>query len=279
MNQSFRKEFLLEIDSTQKKIFEIIQLNENDKKDFIRNLKNSLDEKIQNCEFTSGEKSYGYSLFRFQDQIIIIIKEITEIKNLKNEIFQLQEKLIQIGEIEKEKIAKELHDSIIQSLLTVKMYLEQFQFDPKKNANYLKTSLKILDSTNLEIKSIYETIFPRSIEELGFTVCMETLFQTLSKKYSISISQKVQDPNFLNLSTQKKIFRILSEFLNSLFKNKKIQKLKIIMKNQKKSYEISLDWNSKMDISLDLTIKAFLQNISAKSSLTLEGIKIEIPFP
>ena len=233
INQSFIDEFPLR---KKNSILDLFQEKEKLISNFKENLNLSNSKKIENAEFIFNSKLYGYTIFKYDDDFLLSVKEISEIKKLELEIEELNKELIKIGDAEKEEIAKKLHDDIIQNILAAKLYLENFKNTNFSDVNLFNFCLEILNATKSEISMIHTEIFPRSITELGFKSSIKS---EVEKKFSILFSKlNLIEPTELDKNSKNKLLKFLQILIMNHLEN--IDTVEMDLNSTKDKYKLKL---------------------------------------
>ena len=100
------------------------------------------------------EKVFGYSVFRFANEIGIILKDITETKKLQKKVLNLHSQLLKLQENERQNIARDLHDSVGQTILAAKLNFSAFEKDPVKMRECFSVGLNLIDKASQELREI-----------------------------------------------------------------------------------------------------------------------------
>ncbi len=228
VNESFRREFETRNRRLEgEDFFAVIELTRGDRDAFMGNLGKSRDQKIQNAEFKVGEKRYGYSVFRFEDEIGIILKNITDIKKLERKVAHLHTQLLTLQERERERLAAELHDGVSQTLMAAKLNLTTFQQDPENSADQFETGLVLLDRASQELREIYTDLFPSILNEMGLESTIRWYARNFLKLKNIETDVIINLENRPVRDTQINVFRIVQEIFNNIIKHSKATQVKL----------------------------------------------------
>lgn len=133
-------------------------------------------------------------------------------------------------EIERERIAKDLHDSLGGLLSAIKL---QFDLVSSKN-NYIEdvpeyhSAQKMLDSAVKEVRSISQNLQPGALTKLGLIPALQDLFIRFdSEAYPDIDFQHYGVPEKLNTMTALSIYRIIQELLYNAIKHAKASEILI----------------------------------------------------
>ena len=119
---------------------------------------------------------------------------------------------------ERRKIARELHDSVGQYLVSVKMNLAQAdQPDPQKAKAALTESNQILDKCIAEIRTISHLLHPPLLDESGLVSAAKWYVEGFGKRSSIEVRLDVS-PRVERLpqAVEMTLFRTLQESLTNV---------------------------------------------------------------
>jgi signal transduction histidine kinase len=173
--------------------------------------KNTLLEKEKHTE---AKLKYLYLLFGLLISIAIglylIQKKTSSEKKLK-EIFANQ--LLNSQEEERQRIAKDLHDSVGQNILFIKNQLQRSH----KDDDQLITSIDIALE---EVRTISKNLYPNQLDKYGLTTAVQALSEQVNKTTGIFVSTDMDGiDDALNKNVQINFYRIIQEFVNNTIKH------------------------------------------------------------
>ncbi len=152
-------------------------------------------------------------------------------KELEEEKTKRFRSLIDGQEMERQRLSRDLHDGLGQSLLAVNLKLEQAsnQNDTTKNQLIAETRSLLLNTIN-EIRQITADLLPPVLEAFG----IEQAFQTLCKETSVNsetiVEFQCQDiPENIDKKIQVYVYRIGQEAINNIVKHAKASRAGITM--------------------------------------------------
>lgn len=171
-------------------------------------------------------------------------------------------KKLNVKEKEQQRIARDLHDSALQTLTHVihktelcSKYMTQ---DPIRAKLELATINKYLKQTVQEIRNAIFDLHPMSIDDLGLKGCLENLFTVMQQDNNIKIEYEIDEikecnDNLILLN----IFHIIQESVRNALKHSNGTKVYISVKEADEKIYIKVKDNGK---GFDL------QNIDKKES-------------
>ncbi len=160
----------------------------------------------------------------------VIRREAAEeaLRTSRNELALLSDQLMTAQEVERKRIARELHDSVGQALTAIKYVLErtaevarQGRLDNPQPA--LRRAISGLQSASEEIRSIAMNLRPSMLDDLGAASAVAWFCREFSESYStleLHTEVSVTDgdvPERLRTA----VFRTLQELLNNVAKHAK----------------------------------------------------------
>jgi signal transduction histidine kinase len=122
-------------------------------------------------------------------------------------------------EIERKRIASDLHDSIGQNLLLIKS---------NKYIQDNKNMESIVTQTLEEVRSISRGLHPVQLERLGFTAAIEEVIDKCEKSSEILISDDIENiDKLLTSENELNLYRIIQECLSNVLKHSKAKSAKV----------------------------------------------------
>ncbi len=281
-NESFKEEFNIKSKLiTGEHIFQILKLKPIDIKEFKENILLSQAKKVQNCEFKIKNKVYGYSIFRFGDSIGIILKDITETKKLQKKVANLHSQLLKLQEKERESLARELHDSIGQTILAAKLNFNSYEKNPIKFQDRFKVGLLLIDRVSQELREIYTALHSSVLKELGLEAAVRSLVKNLLEPYNCQTNLNIKIKSKLSYSLEVNIFRIIQEIFTNIVKHSQATQVDLKLSQIKNRINLHIQDNGKGFVEKEAKLKSKgfgLENIKRRVEDMNGKIKIESTF-
>jgi Signal transduction histidine kinase len=131
--------------------------------------------------------------------------------------------LLESQEQERRRIAAELHDSLGQSLLTVKNYATMALKEPTLPEKTQKQLREISDSASAsieEVRSIARALRPYQLDRFGLTKTLEDTADTVTRAGNLQIKTEIENIDGLfSADAEISIYRIAQESLNNVVKH------------------------------------------------------------
>lgn len=126
--------------------------------------------------------------------------------------------IIQTQESERKRIAKELHDGIVQQLVGLKLSLINY-FEGKETENSKKI-LQILSNSSEELREISHKMMPRTLAENGLVPAIEDMLRNSIGNTSIQYKFEHNVPSKrLSENIELAIYRITQELITNVIKH------------------------------------------------------------
>jgi signal transduction histidine kinase len=170
--------------------------------------------------------------------------------------------LLRSQDVERQRISKDLHDSLGQSLLLVKHKMSTGDREAKE----------LLNNAIDEMRSISRTLYPLQLKELGITSAIHNLIEQLDENYPDTyIFGDVENiDGILTKESELNLFRIIQECLSNVIKHAKAQSAKLELQKKENKIVITLQDNG---IGFD-----FLSKFKNLKSLGLKTIKERVRY-
>ena len=147
-------------------------------------------------------------------QKIIDLENSLKIKDL--------EAMVNGQEVERSRIAKDLHDSLGGMLSTLKLQYDSLQIDHKgltEDKSYHKI-MGLIDEACKDVRDIARNLKPTALERLGLSAALKDLINRYASKGILDISLHVNDVDgVLNEESKLHVYRIIQELLNNALKH------------------------------------------------------------
>lgn len=162
------------------------------------------------------------------DEIITKQKEEIndqKIRELEDNIqISSMQSMLEGQEIERERIAKDLHDSLGGLLSTIKLQFDSVQSKNKsiKDLSEYNNANKMLDTAVAEVRSISQNLQPGALVKLGLIAALRDLFNRFDDEMYPDIDfQHYQVPEKMDTMVSLSIYRIIQELLYNTIKHAK----------------------------------------------------------
>jgi signal transduction histidine kinase len=199
------------------------------------------------------------------------------------------EAIINAQEEERQRIAKDLHDGIIQQLTSLKFGLKNiFEKQPSKESEKLFSQL---EESTTELRTISHQMMPKALSELGVVSAMEDMLHKSLQPIDITFSfDTFGITERLKENLEITLYRVTQELINNIIKHSGASQVSVQLFKSGKNVVLivedngkGFDTNSKKDGIGILNINSRLDTVNGKvnfepspNSGTLATIKIPL---
>lgn len=207
-------------DLIDRKVFEVIKAPT----ELVSELSACLDSKVKELDIDSIFYEGRYLTFSgrlINDGIILTINDVTSIKEAE---FEVLNSMLEGQEIERKRLAREIHDGIGPILSTLKLNLANIEGDLNSISPELvekfRYSYEIIDEAAQDLRNISHNLMPKVLDDFGLKEALMTLCEKIqtSKKIQVDFlapSLKTR----LDVVTELGLYRISQELINNTLKH------------------------------------------------------------
>jgi len=130
-------------------------------------------------------------------------------------------RILEMQDSERRRIARELHDSVGQFLVGLKINLSQMQNGKAENpAKLLRETLDLTDCALQEVRTISHLLHPPLLEELGFISAARWYVDEYGKRSQVKVSLRIEKSiGRLPREIEIALFRVLQESLTNVYRH------------------------------------------------------------
>ena len=156
---------------------------------------------------------------------------ITEVARTKDREEQVQAnaqsyrlmsaRILELQDSERRRIARELHDSVGQFLVGLKINLSQMENGSTMNsAKLLRETLDLTDYALQEVRTISHLLHPPLLEELGFLSAARWYVDEYGKRSQVQVALRIEESiGRLPREIEIALFRVLQESLTNVYRH------------------------------------------------------------
>jgi PAS domain S-box-containing protein len=157
-------------------------------------------------------------------QMGIVVQDISGLKRAETAVRRLTGRLLQIRDDERRRLARDLHDSLGQTLTAVKMNLSYLgrdtsRFD-ERGRNAIMESKELVDNTLKEVRTLSHLLHPPMLDDVGLVAAIRWFANGFSERSSIRVELNLP-ANLPRLATELEttIFRVVQESLTNVHRH------------------------------------------------------------
>ena len=149
--------------------------------------------------------------------------DVTDHKRAEEALSSVSQKLIQTQEVERSRIARELHDDINQRIALIAIELKQLEaaaHSPAEVSARIRETVGHLIELGKDVQAISHRLHSAKLEYLGLAVAAGSLCRELSAQHKVKIDYAHENiPADLPTEVSLCLFRVLQEGLNNAVKH------------------------------------------------------------
>jgi PAS domain S-box-containing protein len=185
-------------------------------------------------------------------QYVAIRNEITQKKHMEEQIKALPQKIIMAQEQECNRIARDLHDDLGQSLAVLKMMhhsswlVESKGNKNKKMSDEQQKMMDYLDSIIEKSRSLAMRLRPSTLDVLGLGSALEAMLKEMGSNNRLKISFRHKGLDDLRFKAEPiNLFRIIQEAMSNILKHAGATRVAIKITKSKGLLKISIQDNGR----------------------------------
>jgi signal transduction histidine kinase len=184
---------------------------------------------------------------------------------------RLSGRLLQLQDEERRRFARELHDSLGQYLVSLKMNLSLLLNRPQESVGLLAESIKLVDESIAETRTLSYLLHPPMLDEAGFASAANWYVNGFAQRSGIQVKVNISEgqprlPGEVELA----LFRILQESLTNIHKHSKSTTAEVILDIQAGEVCLSIEDNGK---GIPNEILTRFQSDGSNSGVGLSGMR------
>ena len=164
--------------------------------------------------------------------ILIFSEDITHRKHAEEALLGMSRKLIEAHEQERTRIARELHDDVVQRLALLSLELGGIQEDVPGTASELRTRIEALGNQTAQIvddiQLLSHDLHSSKLEYLGIVEAAKNFCKEFSERQKVEIDFQSHDlPTGLPTDLSLTLFRVLQEALRNAAKHSGVRHFQV----------------------------------------------------
>lgn len=217
-----------------------------------------LHEILESC-FKKGRKSFQLDEIRFKDKflningrtilngMIISINDITDYKKAQDAATL---SLLKGQEMERRRLAKEIHDGVGPLMSTIKLNLESMQHDlsdtSEKALKKVKNMEELVQTVSADIRGISHALMPSALIDFGLVQALSSLADKVNNTGALTVNfiTKGVEKRF-NKDIELNLYRIAQELLNNALKYAQASEINIQLIQRKDKIMLTVEDDGK----------------------------------
>jgi signal transduction histidine kinase len=184
----------------------------------LRGLNEALEERV---------KSQTAELVRSNESLK---SEIEERKSAERQVRELSRLVVRSQDEERRRIARDLHDSVAQTLLAAKMGLIESEHRIGGNTEELHRGVELVDRALQELKEIYGNLYPSMLRDLGLAAAIRwyAKHQLEMNRINVALDMEINEETSEELKVN--IYRIIQELFSNIAKHSGADSVTVVLR-------------------------------------------------
>jgi PAS domain S-box-containing protein len=181
--------------------------------------------------WVSAEGEFSFAANGEPERMLGISVDITQRKWAEDVLSNMNRRLIEAQEMERTRIARELHDDFCQRLALLAVELELVEKDPADSISEIQTRIAELRKRVVEISSdiqaLSHDLHSSKLEYLGIVAAMRSFCKEFGDKHRVEIGFKSHDLPSPSSESSLSLFRVLQEALRNAVKHSGVRHVEV----------------------------------------------------
>ncbi len=177
-----------------------------------------------------------------------ISTDITDRRRAENAARRLSGRILSLQDDERRRIARELHDSLGQYLVSVKINLDLLSGTMKeaRDRELVSESLKVVEQCLSETRTISHLLHPPLLDEAGFASAARWYCEGFAERSGLQVSLDISpDLERMDRDLETTLFRILQEALTNVHRHSGGTMVRIVLQIDAEQVQLDITDNGK----------------------------------
>ena len=203
--------------------------------------------KVSEEPFTGEEKEQLLVLAAELEMVLKNIKTTTSLRMQTQRLKRLSNRLIDIQESERRRLARDLHDDTGQALTALKMSLEMTRNELSGIADHtaerLNDAVALADETLEKLRAISHNLRPPTLDTVGLNSALERLCKSFTQRTQMPVSYVGMDTTEISTPIDICLYRVLQEGLTNCAKHGQASHVEVSLKRNGEVVQLSIQDN------------------------------------
>lgn len=197
------------------------------------------------------------------------VKLLQHLAESENQIRELASRMMQVEEVERRRISRELHDEAGQSMLTIRLQLEMIEgILPAEQGEARKRLTEVRQMTEhtiLEVRRLIAALSPAVLEQLGLAPGIRQLVARFQRLHPAKVVLDLGRLTGLPSKTEAIVYRLVQECINNIAKHSQARTVNISVHSSDGLLQVSVE-----DDGVGFTVE---EALAKRDSFGLAGLR------
>jgi signal transduction histidine kinase len=157
-------------------------------------------------------------------------REVDERESAERHVRELSRLVVRSQDEERRRIARDLHDSVAQTLLAAKMGLIEFEQRYRGTKVELHRGVELVDRSLQELKEIYGNLYPSMLRDLGLAAAIRWYAKHHLEMNKINVALDMEINEDIGEELKVNIYRIIQELFSNIAKHSGADSVAVVLR-------------------------------------------------
>lgn len=184
-----------------------------------------------------NQGAYGYLRKPYDmEQLLLLTRRAIEKREASHQLRSLSRRLLQVQEVERRHLARELHDEIGQLLTAIKLNLQALEgtFKSEGAPQQLEDSIGLLDQLLAQVRQLSMDLRPPMLDDLGLIAALRWYLDQQGQRSGL-LAEFIPDPSIgrMDEDIETACFRIAQEAVTNVVRHAQAKRVWVEVKQEK----------------------------------------------
>ncbi len=157
----------------------------------------------------------------------------TVISLRKDEIEKMNLKVINSQENERQRIARDLHDGVGQTILAAKYAFNSFAHDQFRDESFFNRGMQLIGLASQELREIYSGLYPAMLSDLGLNDTINWYIRNYLEPSGLHVNYQFSIKRTISHDLSVNLYRIIQELFNNIIKHSAADSATVFLREEK----------------------------------------------
>jgi PAS domain S-box-containing protein len=148
-----------------------------------------------------------------------IALDVTARTVAEERIRRLSDEIMSSQESERQRVARDLHDGIGQTILAAKLNFSTYMKNPRKYRDRFERGMQFIDKASEELREVYMDLYPSILRDLGLEAAVRWYAKNCLESHGIGVEMSLRLAAKLPHDMEVNLYRIVQEVFSNIIKH------------------------------------------------------------